>query len=97
MGNPFEDIMNELADLKQMVRHQGEQIQKLQGVESDRKMFLEEAAKYLGVAKNTLYLYLSKKKIKHSKTGNKVIFWKSDLDNYIRGGTVEPKRKLAAR
>ncbi len=97
MGNPFEDLMRELVEVKQLLKQQSEEIRELRGVESDRRMFLEEAAEYLGIAKPTLYLYLSKKKIKHSKTGNKVIFWKSDLDNYIKGGTVEPKRKLALR
>lgn len=89
--------MKELSEMKQMMYQQSEQIRELQGVEKDRKMFVDEAAEYLGIAKPTLYLYLSKKKIKHSKTGNKVIFWKSDLDNYIKGGTVEPKRNLVLR
>ncbi|ACT96681.1 DNA binding domain protein, excisionase family [Dyadobacter fermentans DSM 18053] len=97
MDNPFEYLARELAEVKKLLHDQSEQLRELQGVEKDRRMFLGEAAEYLGIAKPTLYAYLSKKKITHSKTGNKVIFWKSDLDAFIKGGTVEPRRKLALR
>lgn len=45
---------------------------------------MEEAARFLGVKKATLYVWISDKKIKTHKTGKKNAFFKSELAAYVR-------------
>ncbi|HNR09010.1 MAG TPA: helix-turn-helix domain-containing protein [Saprospiraceae bacterium] len=43
------------------------------------------AASYLGIATQTLYQYISEGKIKPHKPGKHNLFYKDDLDAFIRG------------
>lgn len=45
-----------------------------------------EAAKYLNVARVTLYRLVSKGEISVNKPGGKLFFTKADLDDYIMKG-----------
>lgn len=57
--------------------------------ESDIKMNLAAAAEYIGVKKTTMYNLTCQKKIKHFKPGgHRVLFYKSDLDNYLQKNEV---------
>ena len=50
----------------------------------------KEASKYLGVAKSTLWLYVSQKKIRAIKLSPKVTIFKvEDLDTFIAGDNNE--------
>ena len=46
-------------------------------------MDLDEASKYLGISKPTVYTYISRKKISYYKQGGKVYFKRVDLDDFI--------------
>ncbi|GAB1370206.1 hypothetical protein MASR1M45_02650 [Candidatus Kapaibacterium sp.] len=46
-------------------------------------MDLDEASKYLGNSKPTLYTYISRKKISYYKQGGKVYFKRVDLDDFV--------------
>lgn len=44
---------------------------------------ISEAADYIKLAKGTLYQYIHYGKIPHYKIGNRVMFKKEDLDDFI--------------
>lgn len=52
----------------------------------DTVLKTNEAAKYLGIHRDTLIRYVKKNMIKCFRTpGNQMRFWKSELDNYSYG------------
>jgi excisionase family DNA binding protein len=56
---------------------------------------LEAAAKYLGISKFYLYRLTSQGRIAHTKPGGKrLVFWKSDLDAYLRRNRVRSGEEI---
>ena len=51
---------------------------------------IEEAAHYLGLAKNTLYKMVSQKRIPFTKLGGRLLFPIAQLDEWIKQKTVMP-------
>ena len=53
--------------------------------ESSEKQILnlEEASRFLGIPKNTLYGYTSRRQIPHHKVGRSLKFYKSDLIEWL--------------
>lgn len=60
-------------------------------VTSERWLSVEEIAKYLGVSKDTVYAWISKRKLPAHRIGR---FWKfktDEVDGWVRsGGAAEP-------
>jgi len=57
----------------------------------DRKrLTVERAAEYLGIAKQTLYQWCSEKKIPHKKIGSKTLSDPDELDAWIAKHHVKP-------
>lgn len=63
---------------------------KLQSTE-DQLLNIEEAADYLNLAKQTLYGFTSKNKIPHIKRAKRLLFKKSDLDQWLMEGSRNGK------
>jgi excisionase family DNA binding protein len=55
-----------------------------------------EAAKYLNIALPTLYAYTSQRKIKCYKSGKKLSFLTTDLDQFLNEGRQQTADELAA-
>lgn len=53
---------------------------------SDRVMDAEEAAEYLHISRTTLWRKCSERNLPHSKNGSKLMFLKSDLDEWVKNG-----------
>lgn len=53
---------------------------------------IDEAAKYLGISKLTLYGWVSARKLGHVKMGRLVKFKQAQLDAWIDQHTVKPRR-----
>lgn len=49
---------------------------------------IKEVARYLHIAKSTLYRWVNQKKIKHVKIGSRVLFSQDDLNEFINNNTV---------
>lgn len=55
----------------------------------DKPLRLPEAASYLGIATQTLYQYISQGKIKPHKPAKHNLFYRDQLDAFIRGEQPE--------
>ena len=62
----------------------------------EEPLTIDEAALFLHLSKPTLYLLVQKKKIPHYKKCSRIFFYKSDLNEWIKGeSTIETKNDLA--
>ncbi len=55
-------------------------------IETDQFLTVPEAAKYLGLAIQTIYGLVSRREIPHSKKGNRLYFDKSDINTWVNQG-----------
>lgn len=53
------------------------------------------AAAYLGISEGALYQLTHKKKIKHSKPGKNLKFFKADLDDFLNETRVKTEAEVA--
>ena len=56
-----------------------------------RLISVEDAAKYLGVQKSTIYSWASRRKIPSVKMGRRLLFDQQDLDRMIEAGKREAR------
>ncbi len=56
-----------------------------------RLISVEEAAKYLGVQKSTIYSWAWRRKIPSVKMGRRLLFDQEDLDRMIEAGKREER------
>jgi excisionase family DNA binding protein len=54
-----------------------------------RLITIKEASEYLGISKNTLYSWVSQKKIDYVKIGRLTKFDLKVIDKFIENGSVE--------
>ena len=59
--------------------------------EEKRLLSVEDAAKYLGVQKNTMYSWAWRRKIPSVKMGRRLLFDRADLDSMIEAGKREER------
>ena len=90
MENPFETILTEIREL----RHQVEALKAkitapppAQEPESDL-MTTRQAAKYMNVAKATIYRKASLQEIPYMKRNGRLYFDRAELKQYIKAGRV---------
>ena len=58
----------------------------------EKRLFsVEEAAKYLGVQKSTIYSWASRRKISSVKMGRRLLFFRANLDRMIEAGKREER------
>lgn len=56
----------------------------------ERLLTVAEAAAYLGLAKLTIYDWVSQRKIRHVKVGRLTRFKQQDLDSWVAAHTIMP-------
>lgn len=61
----------------------------------DNYMNINEAAKYLNLAKQTIYGFTSRGQIPHIKKAKRLLFRKSDLDQWLTEGSYTPSNPTA--
>ena len=83
-ANPFDELEQKLNNLTDMVAELGRQIHHLNPVSPEKPLNISEAAKYIDVAKGTMYHYTGSREIPHFKKGKRVYFFISDLDAWLR-------------
>lgn len=55
---------------------------------------IRAAAKYSSLSERSLYLVVSRKKIRHYRIGKRIVIDVTDLDEFIRRGIQEPEAGL---
>lgn len=50
---------------------------------------VRQAAKYLNVSSQTIYNYTKKGTLPHKRLGNRILFNREQLDEWVRGGDIE--------
>ena len=57
----------------------------------DRWLSIKEIAEYLGVRRETIYVYLEKKNLPGHRIGKFWKFQKEDVDNWVKSGKAADK------
>jgi len=57
-------------------------------------MSIEDVAEYIHYQKNSIYGLIKKRQILYSKAGGKLIFRKSEIDNWLDKGRVKTKSEI---
>jgi excisionase family DNA binding protein len=55
---------------------------------------VKQAAHRLGISRQKLYLMVSRREIPHFKIGSKILFTEADLQAYLAGCRVEPRKPV---
>ena len=86
----FSLTVQEFIDLQTMIIEL--QIKK-PAEDSDKRMTLDELCKTYGFAKDTIYGYVSKKKIVFEKVGKRLYFYKSQIEKWLKEKQFDPSSK----
>lgn len=96
MNNPFvlidarlSNIENLLLDIKHKKLPNG-------SAEPDKLLTIDEAAKFLSLAKQTVYQLVSKGEIPHKKRSKRLYFSKVELLEYLNQGRVKSNQEIEA-
>jgi excisionase family DNA binding protein len=81
--NPFEDISNQIAELKAIIQVQGEAIRKLSPA-FEEPIDIKEAAAFCKIAVSTMRDHVGSGYVPHHRAGGKLLFYKSELNEWIR-------------
>ena len=86
-SNPFEDLMQEISEVKTLLKKFIQQTSEEQSQKSSNNLLnFESACKFLQVAPSTLYKYVSERKITFCKSGKHLRFWEKDLIEFNNKG-----------
>jgi excisionase family DNA binding protein len=89
MENPFEIILEKLSNIERA-------IEKLNATSNEVEGFMnvEQVASFIGLSKPTIYGLTHGRKIPHFKTGKKLCFKKSEIENWITSSKVSTKQEI---
>ena len=93
----FEQIPQAICRIEsELYRLRGEVLKLNQGDSPNDLLDVTEAAKYLNLAKQTVYIKVSKREIPHIKQGKKLRFLKSDLLAWLEQGRKATTKEIKA-
>jgi len=93
MSNPFEAIEKRLSSIEDHLANLSLRFANFQPPEEIDEIEIDEVAKMLGLARQTVYTKTSKKIIPHSKCGKRLIFSRKEIKEFIRNGEVKTLNK----
>lgn len=79
---------------KQIISEAQKSAQPVQSSEQDEILFINQAAKFLNLAKPTLYGLTSKNEIPYIKKGKKLIFRRSELLKWLDEGRRKTNKEI---
>lgn len=82
-------LRNEFKELKQLIL-QGNHSQP----KADNPLSIDEVSEFIGKSKPTIYGYVSRNEIPHSKSGGRLYFFKSELIEWIKQSRVKTIQEL---
>ncbi len=84
INNPFLTISQQLTELKSIVLGMQPPVTPEQKEPVEDILSIDEAAKFLGIAKQTAYIWSSKKLLPSMKVGKKLYFSRTDLMEFLK-------------
>lgn len=93
----FDQLPNEVARQGELLGKIYDLLQELVGKPNEPKeqfLSIEEASEYLGIAKATLYVKVSRREVPSIRRGKRLYFSSVDLTNYLKGGKRKTKDEL---
>lgn len=57
-------------------------------MDARKKLSVDEAADYLGIARRTLYNWSSARKVPHIKAGSRLLFDQAELESWLEARAV---------
>lgn len=86
MNNPFEELMNELKEVKQLLREL--QSPKTERYEPEKPVNVADAAAHVNLDEQTIYRMLRAEEIPAHKRASRWYFFKSELNDWIKNKTT---------
>ena len=87
MENPFLTIQNDLSTIKGLLLDiQGNKSTPLSAAPEETILNVQQASEFVGLKIPTVYALVSQRKIPFSKQGKKLMFLKSELIQWVKGG-----------
>ena len=85
MENPFEMIMEKLNSIEHLLRQKQSHLPAVQLTESGVQdiMNFNQACAYTTISKSAMYKHTSTREIPHFKTGKRIYFKKTELDQWL--------------
>lgn len=97
MDNPFETIYKKLEEFAEKQDQFLATALNRDGLNPDEFLTMQATAEYLGLKVSTIQSYTRGRKLPHYKRGSSIYFKKSELNDYISAGRIEPKRGLSQK
>jgi len=99
MENPFEIIVQRLENIEKLLNELTKNVNNTKFKEdTDEIMTVEQLSTYLTIARQTIYGKCAAKEIPYFKTGKRVYFKKSEINDWLNSGrrhTTEELRQEA--
>ena len=97
MNNPFEHLSNRLLNIESLlidIKHLKSK-NTLNPEPQEKILSVSDAAEFLGLSSPTIYTKVSKGEIPHSKKGNRLYFFQSELLEYLKQGKKKSFAEIA--
>jgi len=85
------EVKKDLKELKTLLLNKAEN-----KPEADTPIGIKEASKFIGKTVPTVYGYCQRNEIPYNKVGNKLLFFRSELIEFIKQGKVKTLKELQA-
>lgn len=93
----FDQLPNEVARQGAILEQIQTLLNELVGKPNEQKeefLSIDEASEYLGIAKATLYVKVSRREVPSIRRGKRLYFSSLDLSEYLKGGKRKTKDEL---
>ena len=95
MENPFEIIVQRLDNIEKILSELSKHLNEPKGNEdSDEIMTVDQLSQYLTIAKQTIYGKCGAREIPHYKTGKRVYFKKSEINEWLIKGRIHTSEEI---
>jgi excisionase family DNA binding protein len=85
-NNPFQELSESLQRIEAKLGNIDFKMFNPPIVAEPDLLTIEQAGAFIGLAKQTMYILVSKGKIPHMKKGKKLYFSRAEIEQYIRSG-----------
>ena len=94
MENPFEIIVQRLDSIEKILYDLSQNVNTKPKEDTDEIMTVEQLSDYLTIARQTIYGKCASKELPYYKSGKRLYFKKSEINNWINCGIRYTKEEL---